>query len=65
MGGLLEELEDVLDLATAGSVELIDGAIRITGRSGLSHELTELTFAETGNTVLPGATAFTARHRLG
>ncbi|MBZ0270078.1 flagellar hook-basal body complex protein, partial [bacterium] len=58
LGGLLSEMEDVLDLRTAGGVELVDGAIRITGRSGLAGELTGVSFQELNNTALGAAMAF-------
>ncbi len=58
LGGLLNELEDVLDLTTAGGVELVDGSIEITGRSGLDGELTDLVFNEINNPELVGSLAF-------
>jgi len=58
LGGLVVELEDVLDLRTAGGVELIDGSIQITGRSGLAGELTDVTFNEINNPELASSMAF-------
>lgn len=58
LGGLVSELEDVLGLTTAGGVQIVDGSVRVEGRSGLSHELTNLRFNETNNNVLAAATAF-------
>lgn len=58
LGGLVTELEDVLNLRTAGGVELIDGAIRITGRSGLNGELTEVILNEVNNPELASSLAF-------
>lgn len=58
LGGLLSELEDVLSLQTSGGVALVDGAIEISGRSGLNGELTELGFSEISNPDLAGSMAF-------
>jgi len=59
LGGLMDELRDVLDLTTAGDVTLSDGALVVEGRSGLSRALGGLTFAEVGNAALGAGTAFT------
>ncbi len=58
LGGLMDELEDILDLRTAGGVSLEDGAIVIEGRSGLSREISEVNFSEAGNSALSGALGF-------
>ncbi|MFN8179533.1 MAG: flagellar hook-basal body complex protein [bacterium] len=58
LGGLLSELEDVLQLQTAGSATLQDGAIVIQGRSGLAHALSNLAFSAPGNNALAAATSF-------
>jgi flagellar hook protein FlgE len=60
LGGLVNELENALGLTTAGGVELADGAIRVSGQSGLSHELTDLSFSETSNPTLRTAMQFRA-----
>ena len=58
LGGLVEELEDILDLRTAGGVTLEDGSIVIEGRSGLAREISDVTFGEAGNSTLAGALGF-------
>jgi len=58
LGGLVDELEDVLNLTTVGGVELDDGVLRVTGKSGLSHELKDLTFNEANNDILGPSMAF-------
>ena len=58
LGSLMSELQDVLDLTTAGGVTLSDGAIVVEGRSGLARELSSLSFAEAGNAALGSALTF-------
>ena len=58
LGGLMGEMEDVLDLTTAGGVTLDDGALVVNGRSGLSNELTGLAFAQPLNPGLATALGF-------
>jgi flagellar hook protein FlgE len=58
LGGLVSELENVLRLTTAGGVELNEGRIRVTGKSGLSNELTDLVFSETNNPIVSAALSF-------
>lgn len=59
LGGLLEELEDILELQTSGGVTLDNGAIVVEGRSGLTRELTGLAFSQSGNNTLASALGFT------
>lgn len=59
LGGLVSELEDILDLRTTGGVELVDGAVQITGRSGLSGEITDIAFNELNNANLAASLGFT------
>ena len=59
LGGLLVEMEDTLALTTAGGVDLTDGAIVVSGRAGLSQELTNLAFSQTGNSSLTASASFT------
>ena len=58
LGGLLEELKDVLGLRTAGDVYLDGGSVVIEGRSGLAAEITNITITETNNPDLSTAFAF-------
>jgi len=58
LGGLLEELEVALGLTTNGGVTLEEGRIVVRGQSGLSHELTDLAFNQTGNTTLGTSVVF-------
>lgn len=58
LGGLLEEIEDVLDLRTAGGVRLEDGAIVIEGRSGLSRAISDVSMSETGSSALTSGMTF-------
>ncbi len=59
LGGLLDELEDALQLTTAGAVSLDEGAIVIEGRAGLAAALSDLMFNESNNPDLTSALAFT------
>jgi flagellar hook protein FlgE len=58
LGGLLQELEDILDLRTAGDASLQDGAIVIEGRSGLAQAISDIRVAEAGNSDLTQAMSF-------
>lgn len=58
LAGLMNELENVLDLTTAGNVSLDNGALVIEGRSGLARELSGVAFGAPGNSALAAATAF-------
>jgi flagellar hook protein FlgE len=59
LGGLVNEMEDVLGLTTTGGVDVVDGAIVVNGRSGLEQELTGLNFSQPGNADLTASMAFT------
>lgn len=59
LGGLMAEMEDVLNLTTAGGVTLEDGSMVVNGRSGLAAELTDLVFNEINNADLTASLAFT------
>jgi flagellar hook protein FlgE len=58
LGGLADELEDVLNLGSIGSATVVDGALRVEGRSGLLHELTGLSFSQANNAALAPGMAF-------
>jgi flagellar hook protein FlgE len=58
LGGLADELEDVLQLGSIGSATIVDGALRVEGRAGLSHALTGLAFAQANNASLAPGMAF-------